>query len=96
MARLTGKSIEIVASPIETATEFARDMGIIVFKGAVSIVAHPEGNIYLNSSGNAGMGTEVAVMCLMIDSFNDSPGLFTHDSGLWMLYSWQSWRLCQG
>ncbi|MFY9175793.1 MAG: NAD(P)H-hydrate dehydratase [Caldicoprobacterales bacterium] len=59
MARLTGKSIqEIVASPIETATEFARDMGIIVLlKGAVSIVAHPEGNIYLNSSGNAGMGT---------------------------------------
>ncbi len=59
MARLTGKSIEeILSSPIETAAEFASEMGIIVLlKGATSIVAHPDGRIYLNTSGNSGMGT---------------------------------------
>jgi len=59
MARLTGRSIdEIVAAPIETAAEFAREMGIIVLlKGAASVVVNPEGDIYINSSGNAGMGT---------------------------------------
>lgn len=59
MARLTGKTIDrILASPIETAVEFARDMGVIVLlKGATSVVAHPDGRIYLNSSGNSGMGT---------------------------------------
>ena len=59
MARLTGKSIdEIVASPIETASEFAREMGVVVLlKGAASVVANPKGDIYINPSGNAGMGT---------------------------------------
>ncbi|NLN40847.1 MAG: NAD(P)H-hydrate dehydratase [Clostridiales bacterium] len=59
MARLTGKSIdEIVVSPIETAAAFAKEMGVIVLlKGAASVVAHPEGSIYINFSGNAGMGT---------------------------------------
>ena len=59
MARLTGRSIEkILASPVETAAEFAGDMGVIVLlKGATSVVAHPDGRIYLNSSGNPGMGT---------------------------------------
>lgn len=59
MARLTGKGVEkILSSPIETASEFAGDMGVIVLlKGATSVVAHPDGRIYMNTSGNSGMGT---------------------------------------
>ena len=59
MARLTGLSIEeVVASPIERAVDFAREMRItVVLKGAVTVIANPDGWIYMNPSGNSGMGT---------------------------------------
>lgn len=59
MARLTIKSIkEVVEHPVDTAQKLARDYDIIVLlKGATSVVAHPDGRIYFNRSGNSGMGT---------------------------------------
>lgn len=59
MSRLTGKSLQDIAlSPIDTALSFAQETGVIVLlKGATSVVAHPDGRIYLNPSGNSGMGT---------------------------------------
>lgn len=59
MARLTGKSVEyILENPVEVALEFAKRLGVIVLlKGATSVVASPAGKIYLNATGNSGMGT---------------------------------------
>jgi len=59
MARLTKKSVkEVVEFPVDTAQKLARDYDIIVLlKGAASVVAHPDGRIYFNRSGNSGMGT---------------------------------------
>ncbi|NLJ41462.1 MAG: NAD(P)H-hydrate dehydratase [Clostridiales bacterium] len=59
MARLTGKNVEkILQSPIESATEFARKTGtVVLLKGGTSVIAHPDGEVYLNTSGNSGMGT---------------------------------------
>ena len=59
MSSLTGFNIEkILASPIEISCQFAKEKGlIVVLKGATTIVANPEGDIYLNTSGNSGMGT---------------------------------------
>ncbi|HZJ57967.1 MAG TPA: NAD(P)H-hydrate dehydratase [Clostridia bacterium] len=59
MSRLTGLSIdEITKSPIDAATDFARETDVVVLlKGATTVVAHPDGRIYLNTSGNSGMGT---------------------------------------
>jgi len=59
MARLIKKSVrEVIESPVEIARDVARRYDIIVLlKGATSIVAHPDGRIYFNRSGNCGMGT---------------------------------------
>ena len=59
MARLTKKSTEeVVRFPVDTAQKLARDFGIIVLlKGATSVVAHPDGKLYFNCSGNSGMAT---------------------------------------
>ena len=59
MARLTGMDIkDITESPIEVAGKFAKEMGVVVLlKGATTVVAHPDGRIYLNSTGNSGMAT---------------------------------------
>lgn len=57
MSRLTGIAVEdILKKPMEVAAEFARKLNVIVLlKGAASIVADPQGQIYINSSGNSGM-----------------------------------------
>ena len=59
MARLTGMDIkDITESPIEVAGKFDKEMGVVVLlKGATTVVAHPDGRIYLNSTGNSGMAT---------------------------------------
>lgn len=59
MSRLTGMSIEdIAAKPIDVAREYAQKWDvIIVLKGASTIVASPEGDIYINITGNPGMAT---------------------------------------
>jgi len=59
MARLTGKSIEEVQSNrTDTAKEVAEETGAIVcLKGHKTVVAGPEGSIYINETGNSGMAT---------------------------------------
>lgn len=59
MSRLTGKTVgEIQRELIETARDYSRKMGVIcAMKDARTIVASPDGNVYINTSGNAGMAT---------------------------------------
>src|SRR5262249_26940374 len=59
MARLTGKTnAEIVADRINAAREFATKHQIItVLKGSRPIIAAPDGRVYVNPTGNAGMAT---------------------------------------
>lgn len=59
MARLTGRSsAEIVADRIETARELAvKHHLIIVLKGNRSLIAVPDGEVYVNPTGNPGMAT---------------------------------------
>ena len=57
MARLTGKSVEqIVAVPEQTALEYATAWGCtVLLKSAVSYIAAPDGRVYRNETGNAGL-----------------------------------------
>lgn len=57
MSRLTGKSIgEIAQSRERTASEFAKEYDCVtVLKGHETVVAAPSGEIYINTTGNAGM-----------------------------------------
>lgn len=59
MSRLTGISIsEIQNNRIEVAREFANKFGVItVLKGARTIIAEPNGSIYINSTGNSGLSS---------------------------------------
>lgn len=59
MARLTGLTVPaVLADRVEVATRFATDYGVVlVLKGAPTITVLPDGRIYVNATGNAGMGT---------------------------------------
>jgi len=59
MARLCGKSVrEIEADRIGNAVKFAMETGCItVLKGANTIVAAPDGRVFFNTTGNAGLAT---------------------------------------
>lgn len=59
MARLLNVTVlEIQANRIETAKEFAcKYKVIVVLKGSGTIVALPDGNVYINPTGNSGMAT---------------------------------------
>jgi NAD(P)H-hydrate epimerase len=59
MARLIGKtSADVQADRIGVAREFATKHHIItVLKGSRSLIAAPDGNVYVNPTGNAGMAT---------------------------------------
>ena len=59
MARLTGKTnAEVVTDRINTAREFATQHHVItVLKGSHTIIAAPDGEVYVNPTGNAGMAT---------------------------------------
>jgi ADP-dependent NAD(P)H-hydrate dehydratase / NAD(P)H-hydrate epimerase len=59
MARLIGSSIEDVqAHRIEVATDFATTHRVyVVLKGHRTIIATPEGHVFINPTGNAGMAT---------------------------------------
>lgn len=59
MSRLTGKSIQqLKEDPIKEAMEFARTFHVVcVLKDACTVVCDPEGQVYLNTSGNNGMST---------------------------------------
>ena len=59
MSRLTGLSTqEIQKNRISAATEFAQKKSLILLlKGAPSLIATPDGNVYINPTGNPGMAT---------------------------------------
>ena len=57
MARLAGISVaEVQANRLEVARGFAQQTGVtLVLKGARTLVAHPDGRVAVNTSGNPGM-----------------------------------------
>ena len=57
MARLAGIKIAAVqANRLDTARSFALRMGVtLVLKGARTIIAHPDGHVAVNTTGNPGM-----------------------------------------
>ena len=59
MARISGYTVpEIKKDPIMTAYSFAQNTkAVVVQKDACTVTASPEGSVYLNGSGNCGMGT---------------------------------------
>ena len=59
MSRLCGKAVpEILAHPVEVAKEFAATWGVtVVLKDAHTIIASPDGEVFICAAGNAGMAT---------------------------------------
>ncbi len=59
MARLTGKTnAEVVADRINVTREFATKHRVVtVLKGSRTVIAAPDGEVYVNPTGNAGMAT---------------------------------------
>jgi NAD(P)H-hydrate epimerase len=57
MARLAGMTVaEVQSNRLETARDFAERMGVtLVLKGARTLIAHPDGRVAINTSGNPGM-----------------------------------------
>ncbi len=57
MARLTGKSVEeIEADRFGSARKLAKETeAVVVLKGANTVIAAPEGDVYVNPTGNSGM-----------------------------------------
>jgi NAD(P)H-hydrate epimerase len=73
MARLVSKSTaDVTRNPIDTARNFTVARGVIlVLKGSPTVIATPDGQVYVNSTGNAGMATGGTgdVLTGMISSF---------------------------
>ncbi len=73
MARLIGKKAkEVQENRIKAASDFAkRYKVIVVLKGARTIISDPEGNVYINPTGNPGMASAGVgdVLTGMIGSF---------------------------
>ena len=59
MARLTNTAVPILEKDrISTAQQFASEHGVtLVFKGAPTVTSDPNGNLWVNSTGNPGMAT---------------------------------------
>ncbi|MBN1956415.1 MAG: NAD(P)H-hydrate dehydratase [Anaerolineae bacterium] len=59
MARLTGRSVrEIDDDKIDTLQRTAAALNAtVVLKGAHSLIGHPDGRVFVNTSGNSGMAT---------------------------------------
>ena len=59
MARLVGKSVEYVVSDrVEVSKQFAKERNAyVVLKGYRTVVAAPDGSVYINPTGNPGMAT---------------------------------------
>lgn len=57
MARLADKSVEAIqANRLEEARGFASNRGVtLVLKGSRTLIAHPDGRVAVNTSGNPGM-----------------------------------------
>ena len=59
MARLTNTTVlTLELDRISTAQQFAYEQGVtLVFKGAPTVTGTPDGNVWINSTGNPGMAT---------------------------------------
>jgi len=59
MSRLTGYDIGYIKSNLcDVAEEFAREYNVaVVLKCATTVVAFPDGEVYINTKGNSGMAT---------------------------------------
>jgi hydroxyethylthiazole kinase-like uncharacterized protein yjeF len=59
MARLIGKKVEeVTANRVDVASDFAkRRNAFVVLKGHRTVVAGPDGSVYINPTGNPGMAT---------------------------------------
>lgn len=59
LSRLTGLAVtEILADPLAAAGTWARKLGqILILKGNPTVIAAPDGALYLNATGNPGMAT---------------------------------------
>ncbi len=59
MSRLTGKNTELIQKDrISCARSFAMEFKVnLVLKGAGTVIAHPDGNVFINPSGNPGMAS---------------------------------------
>ena len=59
MARLTGKTIaEIQSDRVAVAREFSQQFGVtLVLKGFRTLIASPDGQVWVNPTGNPGMAT---------------------------------------
>ena len=59
MSRLTGRKTEYIMNNfMPVAKDFAREYNVItVLKGANTVIALPDGKIYINTKGNSGMAT---------------------------------------
>jgi NAD(P)H-hydrate epimerase len=57
MSRLCGKPVSVIlADPVGTARDFARERGVtVVLKDAHTVIASPDGRLFLCTAGNAGM-----------------------------------------
>jgi len=57
MARLTGITVaEVQAKRLDVARKFAQSAGVtLVLKGARTLIAHPDGHVAVNTTGNPGM-----------------------------------------
>ncbi len=80
MARLAGKSVaEVQANRLETARKFVGETGVtLVLKGSRTLIAHPDGRVAVNTSGNPGMAKGgsgdllTGVIAAMLAQFNES------------------------
>lgn len=82
MARLAGKSVkEIQSNRLDAARIFAREKGVIlVLKGSRTLIAHPDGRVAVNTSGNPGMAkggsgdTLTGIIAGLLAQFPDETG----------------------
>jgi NAD(P)H-hydrate epimerase len=81
MSRLTGKSIvEIQSNRLQIARDFAtRNQVILVLKGSRTLIAHPDGSIAVNTTGNPGMAKGgsgdllTGIVAALLAQFPDHP-----------------------
>jgi NAD(P)H-hydrate epimerase len=59
LSRLTGANkMAIATNPVAIARQTAEELGqVLVLKGAPTVIASPTGEVFINSTGNAGMAT---------------------------------------
>jgi len=89
LSRLTGLSVESInADRLTVAREAAASWGcIVVLKGPGTVVAFPDGEVFINSTGNAGMATGGTgdVLTGIIAAFI-AQGLSSHDAAVAGVY----------